>query len=63
MTAYSLPLSVKADSAGWPSRSFLLYAIVEVRLPGGEGSPDLTLSDGPGRALSAQPTAATGRPR
>jgi hypothetical protein len=31
MTAYVLPLSVQADSTGWPSRSFLLYAIIEVR--------------------------------
>ena len=31
MTAYVLPLSVEADSTGWPSRSFRLYAIVEVR--------------------------------
>ncbi|KAG2487579.1 hypothetical protein HYH03_013858 [Edaphochlamys debaryana] len=28
-TAYALPLSISAPSAGWPSRSFLLYAIVE----------------------------------
>lgn len=29
-TAYARPLSVVASSAGWPSRSFNLYAIVEV---------------------------------
>jgi hypothetical protein len=28
-TAFAHPLSVQADSAGWPSRSFLLYAIIE----------------------------------
>ncbi|PNW87807.1 hypothetical protein CHLRE_01g002861v5 [Chlamydomonas reinhardtii] len=29
MTAYSSPLSIVAESTGWPSRSFLLYSIVE----------------------------------
>ncbi|KAG2428861.1 hypothetical protein HYH02_014272 [Chlamydomonas schloesseri] len=29
LTAYSTPLSIVADSEGWPSRSFLLYSIVE----------------------------------